>query len=152
EEDLARLMERLFATARDHLRERIRVEIAKIAGDGSSPSAPHMSTARDLPMLRASLSGERTPSASARPNGWSGGLGRPAWLVGLTVAGVLTTAMAWIAVHDRPREIQATPVPNDGPSIKPVHLHVETDPPGAFIEWKGARFGPTPTEITLDPG
>jgi hypothetical protein len=89
------------------------------------------------------------PTHTGRPAVVETGGRRQTW--GLLAGGVVITAamIAGVLVLRHP-----APAPVVMPQMMPTaaHVHVETTPPGALIEWNGRPLDRTPADLTLEPG
>jgi serine/threonine-protein kinase len=159
---LSRLMNDLFATKRDALRSQIRLHISR-GGSGAddTSSQPSLNLKAELPTLiqsatepGASLIALTTGQRRTRfPRRWIfGGAAAVLGIVG--VLGLLATSQRK-SQEARPAVVPVTGLPAasappEAPQV--VHVHLETAPPGAFVEWNGERSGPTPLDLTVSPG
>jgi hypothetical protein len=157
-------MNRLFASQRDTLRSQVRVHLAKPPSE-RSPSQPEFETA-NLPTL-VQASPEPSVITSLPQISVSGKrLGPPSRGRGvLALAALVAVAIAIGAGYwrgrspattlSRPAPSQAASVPDTAakvPVLSKARLHLETTPSGAFVEWEGQSFGPTPTDISVAAG
>jgi serine/threonine protein kinase len=151
--ELARVMNELFASERDMVRSQVRIHLAKPSGRESFSSQPSLEAS--LPTLVAS-----TPEQSSSPplttsRRERGARGRWRWLA----AGGAALAIAGGVVGLELGHSPATRAGFGADSIAPANgdartprLHLETTPPGAYVEWQGHRFGPTPIDVLLPLG
>ena len=159
---LARLMNELFAAKRDALRSQIRLHISK----GGSPaddtsSQPSLNLKAELPTLVQS-STELAASLVALTTGQSRKRLSRRWVFGGTAAVLGIVAVLALVVTSQRKSQEVPPsvtpatalsganAPPDGPKV--VHVHLESAPPGATVEWNGERLGPTPLDLTVSPG
>jgi serine/threonine-protein kinase len=152
--DLAGIMSRLFAVRREALRARIQAYIA------SAPRAPESQTSPDLKAVSLPAIGAVTePGASLPAPTAASPTPRPParWPLALGIAAAVALAIATGAMNARkpppplPPPLASAPSPSAGVP-RPARLHVDTMPEGAYVQWNGELFGPTPIEIPLDPG
>jgi serine/threonine protein kinase len=150
--ELARLMNDLFATTREKTRARIQEYVermerdsTKLTGDRDLPVVETSSDPRIehvTPVLPMAMSDQRARSRRMR------------WLLALSgVVAVAATLSIFAIQSSRAARTKAQDalVQHAGES-KPAHVRLETTPQGALVEWNGKRLGLTPDEFALDRG
>jgi serine/threonine-protein kinase len=165
EKELGRLMNELFGETREGVRVRIKSFLANVSSFSSDEvhSMPGITHSGELPALL----GDSGPAIAPPPVSGPGLIGhgantrsaasavvetgarRQTWPL-LAVGAVLVAAMgAGVLALRRP-----APAPVAMPQMMPTsaHVHIETTPPGALIEWNGRPLDRTPADLTLEPG
>jgi serine/threonine-protein kinase len=156
--EVARVIREMFATERDWLRSQVRAHLAK-----PTDSASHPSFKGPLPMLSARPPSSDTTAlpaiASEVPPASPVQRRRLMMLAAVALGGAAVVAAIKVSRHPAPPPAPAPSVvvattSEVVPAAPPakVHLHLETTPPGAYVEWDGERFGPTPTDFSVRPG
>jgi serine/threonine-protein kinase len=153
--DLARLMEDLFATTREKTRARIQEYVEHM---GRNPN--QLTSHRDLPLVDGSSNPkyERSDpsdgSESAPIKGAAPPSRRAPWILAAGTAVALAATLTVITIESsraaRTRTQGASGEPSQRPAL--ARVRVETTPPGALVEWNGRRLALTPDEFTIDPG
>jgi serine/threonine-protein kinase len=152
--DLAQLMEDLFATTREKTRARIQ-EYVEHMGRNANELTSH----RDLPLVDGSSNPkyERsgpTDRTQSGPIKHAAPSKRAPWILAAGTAVALAATITVITIESsraaRTKTQGASGEPNQRPAL--ARVRVETTPPGALVEWNGKRLALTPDEFTIDPG
>jgi serine/threonine protein kinase len=155
ERDVARLMNELFATTRDEVKAQIKAYTSTVGGRPSLPSAPGITGTGSLPVLP----GWSIPPSSASipppppvPTIDDGSIDvAPAELAPRRYAWLAPAATSVVPPRATASATKPAPAPAAATATA-AYVHLLTAPPGARVEWNGVVFGPTPAEVTIDPG
>jgi serine/threonine protein kinase len=169
ERDVARVMNDLFATTRDEVKAQIKAYTSSVSARGTFPSAPGVTGTGSLPILPGwslppsshSIPPPPPPEEAVVTTGPVVSARRRRSVLPIA-AGVTIVALGLGLFESRvvlrpgaAAPVLAAPSPAapaaDAPA-KRARIHLVTTPPGARAEWNGVTFGPTPTDIAIDPG
>jgi serine/threonine-protein kinase len=152
DDDLAKLMNDLFATTREKTRARIQQYVERMGRDANG-----LASARDLPLVDTSSNPRIEHDAPAQTGASHELPTRPTRtrrILALSAALAVGLLLSMLAIRSNRAADRNDPVALNRPAVAAAsaHLRLETTPPGALVEWNGKTVGVTPVEFDLEQG